>query len=97
MREKVARLANSKYWHVCDKCHTEYSKRRYRYALYRCIDTSSDKGTVMFIMLNPSKAHETDDAQSDHTIQLCKGFAKRWGYGQLVVGNLSPLRASNPD
>ena len=96
MREKVARLANPKYWHVCDKCHAEYSTGKYRYALYRCVDAYSDKGTVLFIMLNPSTAHETDETQNDHTIQLCKGFAKRWRYGQLVVGNLSPLRAKKP-
>ncbi len=92
MREKVARLANPKYWHVCGNC----SDGEYRYGLHRPIDASSDKGTVMFIMLNPSKAHETDETQNDPTIKRCKGFAKRWGYGQLVVVNLSPLRATKP-
>ena len=91
MREKVARLANPKYWHVCDNC----SDGEYRYGLHRPIDASSDKGTVMFIMLNPSKAHETRKPD-DPTIRRCVDFAKRWGYGQLVVGNLSPLRASTP-
>ena len=93
MREKVAELAKSKYWHVCDNC----SDGEYRYVLHRPIDASSDKRIVMFIMLNPSKAHETDKTQNDPTIRRCVDFAKRWGYGQLVVGNLSPLRASNPD
>lgn len=95
MKEKVARLANPKYWHVCNKCHAEYSKGKYRYALYRCVDADSDKGTVVFVMLNPSKAHEMCKPD-DPTIRRCKGFAKLWGYGQLVVVNLSPLRATKP-
>ncbi len=95
MIENVARLANSKYWHVCPKCQAGYSDGKYRYALYRCVDASSDKGTILFVMLNPSKAHEMCKPD-DPTIRRCKGFAKLWGYGQLVVVNLSPLRATKP-
>ena len=87
----MARLANRKYWHRCAKCYPE----KYRYALHRHIDGSSDNGTVMFIMLNPSKAHEMCKPD-DPTIRRCKGFTKQWGYGHLVVVNLSPLRATKP-
>ena len=93
MNKEVVRLADRKYWHRCAKCYPE----KYRYALYRCVEASSDKGTVMFIMLNPSEAHETNDTQNDRTIRRCIDFAKQWGYGQLVVGNLSPLQASKPE
>lgn len=91
MKEEVARLADRKYWHRCAKCYPE----KYRYALHRHIDGSSDNGTVMFIMLNPSKAHEMCKPD-DPTIRRCKGFTKQWGYGHLVVVNLSPLRATKP-
>jgi hypothetical protein len=65
--------------------------RRYRYALYRVWNT--DRPTVAFIMLNPSTADEVAD---DPTIRRCTGFAAAWGYGQLIVGNLFALRATDP-
>ena len=74
------------------ECGAEFSAdRRYRYRLTRRID--GGKGTVMFVMLNPSKANEVDD---DPTIRRCIGFANRWGYGMLYVVNLSPLMATYP-
>lgn len=65
--------------------------KRYRYQLTRTWD---DAGPMIeFVMLNPSTA----DAHSDDpTIRRCMAFAKRWGYGRVVVRNLFALRATNP-
>ena len=63
----------------------------YRYRLHRTWDTA--KPTLAFIMLNPSTADATDD---DPTIRRCLGYAKDWGYGRLVVGNLFALRSTDP-
>ena len=64
---------------------------RYRYALWRQWDEG--KLTVMFIMLNPSTANAQCD---DPTIRRCIGFAKSWGFGSLLVGNLFGRRATKP-
>lgn len=64
---------------------------KYRYQLSRIWDES--KPIVLFIMLNPSTADANED---DPTIRRCIGFAKSWGYGGLMVGNLFGLRATNP-
>lgn len=66
--------------------------RTYRYRLWRQWDVS--KPTLAFVMLNPSTADETDD---DPTIRRCLGYAKDWGYGSLVVGNLFALRSPDPE
>lgn len=64
---------------------------RYRYELTRRWD---DSGPLLeWIMLNPSTADADAD---DPTIRRCIGFAKRWGYGAIVVRNLYALRATNP-
>ncbi|NTI22396.1 DUF1643 domain-containing protein [Rhizobium rhizogenes] len=63
----------------------------YRYRLERSWD--SELPTVAFIMLNPSTA---DAAQDDPTIRRCVGFAKSWGFGRLIVGNLFALRSTDP-
>jgi hypothetical protein len=64
--------------------------RVYRYTLTRTWDSGP---TVAFIGLNPSTADETVD---DPTIRRCIGFAKRWGYGTLVMLNLFAFRATDP-
>lgn len=64
--------------------------RRYRYTLTRRF---ADGPTVAFIGLNPSTADEHAD---DPTIRRCLGFAKRWGYGELVMLNLYALRSTDP-
>ena len=65
--------------------------RTYRYALSRV--WAADKPYALFIGLNPSTADETLD---DPTIRRCIDFAKRWGYGGLVMANLFAYRATEP-
>ena len=65
--------------------------RRYRYFLQRRVGFGDSR--VMFLMLNPSTAGEETD---DPTIWRCAGFARTWGFGWLMVCNLSPLRATHP-
>ena len=57
--------------------------RMYRYALWRI--WNEDKPLVMFIGLNPSKAHETKD---DPTIKRVTRFTYDWGYGGFYMMNL---------
>lgn len=65
--------------------------RLYRYSLIRVWD--AEKPKVLFIGLNPSSADETED---DATIRRCIGFAKRWGFGAILVGNLFAIRSKDP-
>jgi hypothetical protein len=64
--------------------------KNYRYALWR---EWSDEPQVLFVMLNPSTA---DDSQDDPTIRRCIAFAKQWGYGGLIVANLFAWRSPYP-
>ena len=63
---------------------------RYRYSLTRTWPTG--RGTVLFIMLNPSTA---DAETNDPTIRRCIAFARRWGFRRLDVGNLFAWRATD--
>lgn len=63
---------------------------RYRYSLGRRWAVGP---TVAFVMLNPSTA---DAYQDDATLRRITAFAKAWGYGALIVGNLYAYRATNP-
>src|SRR6185436_7280733 len=63
----------------------------FRYKLWRIWDHSVL--SVNFIGLNPSTA---DDRTDDPTIRKCIGFAKRNGYGGLVMTNLYAFRSTNP-
>ena len=67
------------------------SCERHRYRLNRVWD--EDKGKVLFIMLNPSTADEETD---DLTTIRCMNFAKRWGFGGIMIGNIYPFRAKRP-
>jgi hypothetical protein len=64
---------------------------RYRYSLRRTWDSALPR--VAFIMLNPSTA---DGRADDPTIRRCIGFARRWGYGSLIVVNLFAYRTPSP-
>lgn len=64
---------------------------RYRYRLTREL---GGKLTITFVMLNPSTADGTAD---NPTIRRCKGFARDWGYGRLVIVNLYAFRATKPN
>ena len=78
-------MKNMEYSAVLSKCST------YRYKLTRSWDRT--KGYVLFIMLNPSTA---DDREDDLTTIRCINFAKHWGYGGIMIGNLYPFRAKRP-
>lgn len=63
----------------------------YRYTLTRTWNASAEP--LVFILLNPSTA---DASQDDPTIRRCIGFAKRWGFGGIIVVNLYAYRATKP-
>lgn len=48
---------------------------------------------MAFVGLNPSKA---DEIRSDRTVSRCIDFAKRWGYGGLVMLNAFGYMATDP-
>ena len=64
---------------------------KYRYELHR--EWDKKKGKVLFIMLNPSTA---DGLNNDLTTIRCINFAKKWGYGGIMIGNIYPFRAKRP-
>ena len=64
---------------------------RYRYSLQR--EWAPAQKKVVMIGLNPSTA---DDKSNDPTIRRCMDFARRWGYGGLVMLNLFAYRATDP-
>ena len=64
---------------------------KYRYELHR--EWDKKKGKVLFIMLNPSTADGNED---DLTTIRCMNFAKKWGYGGIMIGNIYPFRAKRP-
>ena len=66
------------------------SDGQYRYGLWR---SWGDGPRLPFVMLNPSTA---DASLDDPTIRRCIGFAKRDGYGGLIVVNLYAYRATDP-
>ena len=64
---------------------------KYRYELHR--EWDKDKKKDHFIMLNPSTADSYND---DLTTIRCMNFAKKWGYGGIMIGNIYPFRAKRP-
>ena len=64
---------------------------KYRYELHRTWDKKKKK--VLFIMLNPSTA---DIHNNDLTTIRCMNFAKKWGYGGIMIGNIYPYRTKRP-
>lgn len=69
------------------------SDRVYRYVLRIRWDADLNKPNVLFIGLNPSTADEKVD---DPTLRRCKGFAKQWGFGGLIMTNLFAFRSTDP-
>ncbi len=63
---------------------------KYRYELRRTCDCS--KPWVLFICLNPSTA---DHESEDNTSRVCVNYAKRWGYGGLIIVNLFAYRSTD--
>lgn len=63
---------------------------KYRYRLGR---QWSQAAPVLFIGLNPSTA---DADKDDPTVRRMMGFARAMGAGGILIGNLSPYRATNP-
>lgn len=76
----------------------------YRFVLTRWFDEELKLGAnrerenadrhLPFIMHNSSTA---DGLRDDHSIRKCCGFAERFGYGGIVVGNLYGYRARDPN
>ena len=64
---------------------------KYRFELHRAWDKDMKK--VLFIMLNPSTAC---GVTNDLTTIRCMNFAKKWGYGGIMIGNIYPFRAKRP-
>ncbi len=64
---------------------------KYRYYLTRTWDPK--RSPVIFMMCNPSKATAEED---DPTICRCKEYARKWGYGGLIVVNLFAFRSPDP-
>lgn len=62
----------------------------YRYSLLIRWDGAP---LCQFIGLNPSTA---DAMKDDPTVRRCKGFAKRWGFGGIIMSNLFAYRATKP-
>ncbi|QCE32441.1 DUF1643 domain-containing protein [Acetobacteraceae bacterium] len=62
----------------------------YRYTLTRIWDT--EKPRILWIMMNPSVATETED---DRTVAKCQRLSRKWGYGSMNVGNSFAYRATD--
>lgn len=67
--------------------------RTWRYELRRETGLLSGHGAVVFVGLNPSTADETQD---DPTVRRCLGFARGWGYAELVMANVYAFRSTDP-
>ncbi len=65
--------------------------QEFRYWLARIWDVN--RPAVNFIMLNPSTADQYHD---DPTVARCLHYARRWGYGTLLVTNIFAKRSTNP-
>jgi hypothetical protein len=64
----------------------------YRYSLTRVWNATLS--TITFVLLNPSTA----DAQKlDPTLRRCVNFAKRDGFGGMVIVNLYAFRTKSPE
>ncbi len=64
---------------------------KYRYVLVR--QWTDDLPRNAFCGLNPSTA---DERKNDPTVARCVAYARRWGYGGLIMLNLFSFRATLP-
>jgi hypothetical protein len=64
---------------------------RFRYSLTRSWEPGQP--LAVFVMINPSTA---DHTVNDPTIVRCIGFAKREGFGGMIVVNAYALRSTDP-
>ena len=65
--------------------------KKHRLSLWRI--WNSEKPYVLFVGLNPSVA---DKKNNDPTITRFVNFAKFWGYGGILVGNIFSLKTTDP-
>ena len=65
--------------------------KRYRYSLTRCWNPTGPR--VMFLMLNPSTATES---QNDPTVERCERRARALGFGSFCVTNIFAWRDTDP-
>jgi hypothetical protein len=63
----------------------------YRYRLWRRWD---ERGTLAWIMLNPSTAD--DRGNNDATIERCERRGLAWGFGGVEIVNLFAFRSPDP-
>jgi hypothetical protein len=63
----------------------------WRYELRRVWDPT--RPSMAFVGLNPSTA---DARHDDPTVRRCINFAKRWGFGGLIMLNAFAFRAADP-
>lgn len=64
----------------------------YRWWLYRC--WAAEKPLIIWLMMNPSTA---DHRKNDPTILKIMRYAKKWGYGGVLVLNVYAYRTSKPE
>lgn len=71
----------------------------YRYSLRIPLSSASLTRVVLFVLANPSTAVVGTDGkfQSDPTITKCMSYARSWGYGTLLVGNVRAWRETDPE
>lgn len=62
----------------------------YRYRLVRV--WSGDANPALFVGMNPSTADADAD---DPTVAKCCRFARKWGYGSLIMANVYAWRATD--
>lgn len=65
----------------------------YRYLLWREVDPMFGKGTLLFVMFNPSTANDRKD---DPTMRRVIGFAQKLGVRTVEVVNLFAYRTPYP-
>lgn len=84
MKQGALQLRDSARWAILS------DDGAYRYVLAR--GWRGGKKYVLFVLLNPSTADAFDD---DPTVRKCRGFARRWGFGNMLIANLYAWRATD--